>query len=132
MAQFVPMAVGGVGFDTALNFLKLGYRACRRGWNGRGMWLQVIAFKDPSYLPYIQMKTVDNSYVPWLASQTDLLAHDWMILDKEGIEIVEGTSVEQQPLAEERVFEPEVPYAQGRADPSVPVEGSGAGALGNQ
>ena len=29
------------------------------------------------FLPYIIMRTVDGSFVPWLASQTDLLAEDW-------------------------------------------------------
>jgi hypothetical protein len=31
-------------------------------------------------LPYITMKTADNKIVPWLASQTDILADDWSVL----------------------------------------------------
>lgn len=110
MAEFVPMALGGVGFDTALNFLKLGYRTARRGWNGRGMWLRVVTFDEPAFLPYIQMRTVDDCLVPWLASQTDLLAHDWIIFDGEGTEIAQGVAEKQ----------------------AEHVEGSGAGILGNQ
>lgn len=34
-------------------------------------------------LPWIGMKTADNKFVPWLASQTDLLAHDWEVLNVE-------------------------------------------------
>ena len=30
---------------------------------------------------YIAMKTADNKFVPWLASQTDMLAEDWMVVD---------------------------------------------------
>jgi hypothetical protein len=29
---------------------------------------------------FILMKTADNKLVPWLASQTDMLAEDWMII----------------------------------------------------
>jgi hypothetical protein len=32
-------------------------------------------------LDCILMKTVDDTFVPWLASQTDVLAEDWVILD---------------------------------------------------
>ena len=28
-------------------------------------------------LPFIALKTVDDKVVPWLASQTDILAEDW-------------------------------------------------------
>lgn len=67
-------------------------RVCRSGWNGKGMWLSLC---DPynnkqftliekeiegTFLPWIGMKTADNKYVPWLASQTDILAEDWIIL----------------------------------------------------
>lgn len=32
-------------------------------------------------LPYIYMRTVQGDLVPWLASQTDLLANDWTLAD---------------------------------------------------
>ncbi len=31
-------------------------------------------------LPWIGMKTADDGFVPWLASQTDILAEDWEIV----------------------------------------------------
>jgi hypothetical protein len=31
-------------------------------------------------LPWIGMKTADNKFVPWLASQTDVLSEDWQII----------------------------------------------------
>ena len=31
-------------------------------------------------LPYIYMKTADDNLVPWLASQTDILAQDWIMV----------------------------------------------------
>lgn len=34
----------------------------------------------PRLLPWIGMKTADNGFVPWLASQTDILAEDWEVL----------------------------------------------------
>jgi hypothetical protein len=32
---------------------------------------------EGTFSPYIGMKTADNKYIPWLASQTDMLAEDW-------------------------------------------------------
>ena len=78
-------------FSGALIALKNGYRLARTGWNGKGMW---IALQTPdegsaNTLPYIYMITVDGHRVPWLASQTDLLADDWVVL-------VEETTTEPQ------------------------------------
>jgi hypothetical protein len=84
-------------FETALSALKQGKRVARSGWNGKGMFLYLVngsTFKvnrppllgiypegtEIKYLPHIDMKTADGSCVPWLASQTDLLAEDWVIL----------------------------------------------------
>ena len=50
------------------------------GWNGRNMWLalQVSDQHSKMSLPYIYMFTADKHLVPWLASQTDMLAEDWI------------------------------------------------------
>ena len=68
-----------MNFSEALAILKKGGRVARTGWNGKGMWLR-IQTPDPvskMTLPYIYMKTADDQFVPWLASQTDLLVNDW-------------------------------------------------------
>jgi hypothetical protein len=39
--------------------------------------LQVPDDKSKMTLPYIYMRTVQADLVPWLASQTDMLAEDW-------------------------------------------------------
>ena len=51
----------------------------RKGWNGKGMWISLQVPDDHSKmgLPYIYMKTTSDELVPWLASQTDMLADDW-------------------------------------------------------
>jgi hypothetical protein len=89
-------------FGEALRAIKAGQRVCRSGWNGRGMWLVLVEPDDdeqpppgvaysvtgiatrrvPSVrgLPWIGMKTADDGFVPWLASQTDLLASDWEVV----------------------------------------------------
>lgn len=66
-------------FSWALDRLKRGFRVYRAGWNGKGMW---IALQDPDAhskmsLPYIFLHTAQAQRVPWLASQTDMLAEDW-------------------------------------------------------
>lgn len=79
-------------FSLALAALKKGHRVCRSGWNGKGMYLKYIGPHDYSVnvnvydglwyaAPWIGMKTADNGFVPWLASQTDLLAEDWDVLE---------------------------------------------------
>jgi len=70
-------------FGWALRTLKNGGRVAREGWNGKGMWLQLQRPDEHSKmtLPYIYMRTVNGDLVPWLASQTDMLATDWNPVD---------------------------------------------------
>jgi hypothetical protein len=78
----------GMSFGMALEALKTDLRVARVGWNGRGMFLEMfkpsctglIMSKGEviSELPWIGMKTADNKFVPWLASQTDMLSDDWI------------------------------------------------------
>ena len=66
-------------FGKALSHLKGSKRVSREGWNGKGMYIQLQrpTVTSKMTLPYIYMKTADNQLVPWLASQTDILANDW-------------------------------------------------------
>ena len=75
-------------FAYALNALREGLRVARSGWNGKGMWikLQIPDENSKMTLPYIYIEYPvghpaypNGSRVPWLASQTDLLADDWSI-----------------------------------------------------
>jgi hypothetical protein len=70
-------------FEEALILLKAGRRLSREGWNGKGMWIEVQRPDEHSKmsLPYIYMSTVTGDLVPWLASQTDILAEDWGVVD---------------------------------------------------
>jgi hypothetical protein len=70
-----------VDFSEALIQLKQGSRLYRSGWNGKNMYveLQVPDNNSKMTLPYLYMRTVDSNFVPWLASQTDILADDWVI-----------------------------------------------------
>ena len=85
--------VRGVNFGIALAAAKAGAKITRHGWNGKGMWLrhfdpytdtQFRVREEPSaegtWLPFLIMKTADNKLVPWLASQTDILADDWQVI----------------------------------------------------
>jgi hypothetical protein len=76
-------------FGLAIRALKAREFVARRGWNGKGMWLKLVPANEytvatentPILLPWIGMKTADDKFVPWLASQTDVLAEDWIIVD---------------------------------------------------
>ena len=75
-------------FSTALDKLKAGAKVARDGWNGKGLWLEIQRPDEHSKmtLPYIFMSYPENAIntpgacVPWLASQTDLLADDWLVV----------------------------------------------------
>ena len=84
-------------FSAALLHLKSGRRVARAGWNGKGVFLFLVpgstfAVNRPpllgiypegtiiDYCPHIDMKTADGKIVPWLASQTDVLADDWEVV----------------------------------------------------
>lgn len=68
-------------FGDALKQLHNGNAVVRGGWNGRGqhLKLQVPDADSKMTLPYIYITTVQGDRVPWLASQTDMLATDWSI-----------------------------------------------------
>ena len=68
-----------MNFGQALDTLKSGGKVRRAGWNGAGLWLefQVPDAHSKMTLPYIYMHTAQGDLVPWLASQTDILADDW-------------------------------------------------------
>lgn len=79
MGIFRPPYEGGMTFGWAVEQIKDGKAVARKGWNGKNMY---IAGKFPDEnskitLPYIFMKTADDKLVPWLASQSDILAEDW-------------------------------------------------------
>ena len=69
-------------FGAALDYLKDGARVARSGWNGKDMWIgiQIPNESIPMGLPYLYIRTVQGYLVPWLASQTDLLAEDWYVV----------------------------------------------------
>ena len=77
-------------FGWALRQLKEGKKVCRSGWNGKGIYIELQRPDEHSKMtqPYIYIVTTglvsDNpdaprGVVPWLASQTDMLAEDWMV-----------------------------------------------------
>ncbi len=91
-----------VDFSDALFLLKQGCRMTRAGWNGPNQYI-VLQHGYPEgipinkntaeatgipegtvcrFLPYLMIRTVQGDFVPWLASQTDLLAEDWIIIKK--------------------------------------------------
>ena len=90
-------------FGQAIKALKQGKKVAREGWNGKGMFLFLLpagtipksAIYDPMLLSVlenngkdtfdalgsIRMLTADKKILTgWLASQTDMLAEDWMII----------------------------------------------------
>lgn len=94
-------------FGEAIRAMKAGKKVARAGWNGKGMWVAYTpgstfprAFAKDGHaakhranemtapdveivlLPHIDMRAADGSMViGWLASQTDMLAEDWEVVE---------------------------------------------------
>ena len=88
--EFVPVYTGGLTFGDALSLLKRGAKVARNGWNGKGMWLelQVPDANSKMTLPYVflcyptdRISATPGARVPWLASQSDMLAEDWGVVE---------------------------------------------------
>lgn len=82
----------GPDFGWALDKMRHGFAVRRRGWNGKGIFIKMQVPDEHSKMtsPYICIDTTglqtDNTFaprscVPWLASQTDMLATDWEIAE---------------------------------------------------
>lgn len=67
------------GIGWAVKQLWNGLHVCRAGWNGKNMYLELQRpdANSKMTLPYVYMRTAQGDLVPWLCSQTDLLATDW-------------------------------------------------------
>jgi hypothetical protein len=68
-------------FGIALNYIKAGKKVMREGWNGKGMYVSLFESNKSDRLSYLMLKTVDDKFVPWTVSQTDVLAEDWRIYE---------------------------------------------------
>jgi len=78
-------------FGEAISSMWDGLTVRRLGWNGKGIFIKLQIPDENSKMtsPYIYIDTIGlqtnnslatKSRVPWLASQTDLLASDWEIV----------------------------------------------------
>jgi hypothetical protein len=84
-----------MNFSDALNSLKSGSKISREGWNGKDMFLYLVKGSkfivnspplntiypegtEVEYRSYIDIRTAQGDLVPWVASQSDLLAEDWL------------------------------------------------------
>lgn len=102
----VSRPIDGMTFGMAIEAMKYGHKVARRGWNGKGMWISIPlrdgAVAIPAHhiwgewnkreamqnggtvkvVPYVTMKAADGTIVMgWLASQTDMLSEDWVIVE---------------------------------------------------
>lgn len=100
----MTVIASSLSFGAAIIAAKNGARLRRSGWNGKGMWVckgegdehlqadrfwnrHTRAFAEANggfaaVLPYMIMRTATGEIqMGWLASQSDMLADDWELLD---------------------------------------------------
>ncbi len=87
-----------MNFSEALELIKQGKLVAREGWNGKGMFVYLVRGSqfqvnraplnviypegtEVSYRAHIDMRAADGTLVPWLASQSDLLSEDWVVVE---------------------------------------------------
>ena len=80
------------GIGEAIKFMKNGHAVARKGWNGRGICIRMQKPDKKSLMTqeYIYIDTTNlqsfnkdavKGRVPWVASQTDLLAEDYILVE---------------------------------------------------
>jgi hypothetical protein len=81
-----------MNFSEALEDVKKGYAITREGWNGKGLFVHLQTPDNNSKMtrPYLYLvspkgstkqfgeQVKDFERVPWICSQTDILANDWL------------------------------------------------------
>ena len=92
------MNIDAMSFSQALAWIKDGKKVAREGWNGKDMFIFLVpgsvikvdrqpllsAFAEGTKINYhahVDMRTANGQIVPWLCSQTDMLADDWMVVE---------------------------------------------------
>ena len=88
-----------MNFSQALDEIKAGKKVSRSGWNGKNMFVFLVPgshFRvgrhpllgiyypegtEIDYHAHVDMRTATGEIVPWLVSQTDLLADDWGVVE---------------------------------------------------
>lgn len=67
------------GIGWALKQLHNGASVARSGWNGKNQVLKLQVPDEHSKMtqPYVYIEISGTARVPWLCSQSDLLATDW-------------------------------------------------------
>lgn len=103
----------GMTFGQALEAMKSGIKVARSGWNGKGMWLKLIApgitivgYEPNEYgvksgdsipcRPFFQLFTAQKDLAKWAPSGSDALAEDWMVVDKETSEPMGWIPLQQE------------------------------------
>lgn len=85
----------GITFGNALELLKKGNKVARKGWNGKNQYIQLatgISYKaSDGEIVNCEHKAIGNKAIAfvgtsgvqmgWLASQADMLAEDWVVVE---------------------------------------------------
>ena len=87
----------GMTFGLAIEAMKKGCSVARKGWNGKDQFIYLIKgsamqkvlkygygeyMGEPTIVDTIAIKTASNQIqIGWLASQTDMLAEDWYVVE---------------------------------------------------
>ena len=81
MTEGASVSDKSMSFGQALAFIQTGHCVARAGWNGKNMHIYLIKPAGARQDPYLAMFTAQGTVqAGWLASQADILAHDWEVV----------------------------------------------------
>ena len=89
-----------MNFGKAIEAMKAGKRVARRGWNGKGQYIELatgISYMDRAgEIVNVEHDAIGNQAVAfcgtsgvqlgWLASQADMLSEDWVLVGEGEVE----------------------------------------------
>lgn len=73
-----------MNFGKALEALRNGLQVARKGWNGKGMYIELnkgLDYMDSEILPFFVIRNITGSFNTWVPSVSDCLAYDWEIVE---------------------------------------------------
>lgn len=82
--EAIPDPIKYLTMGAAIEYMRDGLKVARKNWNGKGMNVHLVSpskFGHTQFTDFLEITSVDATKTPWAASQTDILAEDWYVVE---------------------------------------------------